>query len=293
MTHAGPHAWAPDEAPSYRCLRETPEGEPCPAVGYRRLRSRRDAAIVEADPEDVAFWEYRREQFARNALAASEGRAPYDEDGEWERREPDRTPAVDEQIREREETSMGNGRTTTRHAWSEADEAALREAVEVVFHSELPEGVERRLSGWSAVAGRLLPDLAVTPDACRTRWGVLLERERVEARRIEDARAAAETRAEEMDAAAAEEPRVVVEPDAWEALAQRIAAWEAESADELTAALCGLRDEGVSLRVDVAAMEDRVVERVLNGVAEQVCTALEEIRRDVAGLLAEWKGGGR
>lgn len=283
VTHAGPHAWAPDEAPTYRCLRETPEGEPCPAVGYRRLRSVRDAAIVEADPEDVASWEYRRQRAAEDALARSEGR-------EWAGREPDRTPAVDEEIRE--EASMSNGkRTTTRHAWTEIDESALRAAVEVVFRSELPEGVERRLSGWSAVAGRLLPDLAVTPDACRTRWGVLLERERVEARRIEDARAAAETRAEEMDAAAAEEPRVVVEPDAWEALAQRIAAWEAESADELTAALCGLRDEDVSLRVDIAAMEDRIVERTLNGVADQVCTALEEIRADVRGLLAEWRGG--
>ena len=49
VTHAGQHAWAPDVAPTYRCLRETPEGEPCPAVGYRRLRSVRDAAIVEAE----------------------------------------------------------------------------------------------------------------------------------------------------------------------------------------------------------------------------------------------------
>ena len=82
-TLVGPHAWAPDVAPTYRCLRETPEGEPCPAVGYRRLRSVRDAAIVEADPEDVAAWEYRRQRAAEDALARSEGR-------EWAGREPDR-----------------------------------------------------------------------------------------------------------------------------------------------------------------------------------------------------------
>ena len=252
MTHAGPHAWAPDEAPAYRCLRELPDGERCLAVGYRRLRSTRDAAIVEADPDDVASWEFRRQRAAEHALAESEGRT-------WAGREPDRTPTVDEEIRE--ETSMGTSkRTTTRHAWTEADEGALRDAVAVVFSDEVPEAVERRLGSWSAVAGRLLPDLAVTPDACRTRWGVLLERERAEERLREDVRAMAEARAEEMDAAAAEEPRVVVEPDAWEVLRLRIEEHEANEDAEVSAALAGIHD------------------------------ALQELRRDVRGLLAEWRG---
>ena len=240
----------------------------------------------------------RERNAAEHALAESEGRA-------WIGREPDRTPAVDEKIREREEESMDNGRRrSTRHIWSETDEAALRDAVEVVFRSELPEGVERRLSGWAAVAGRLLIDLAVTPDACRTRWGVLLERERAEARRIEDARPAAEARSEEAAAEraaredertpepwafAAEEPRAVVEPDAWEALRLRIEEYETSKTAGVGVTLTGIHDALQELR----GIEARIVERVLNGVVEQVCTALEEIKRDVAGLLAEWRGGGR
>ena len=91
MTHAGPHAWEPDEAPTYRCCLEDRHGDPCPAIDYRRLRSIRDAAIIEADPEDVASWEAHRERYAEDALARSEGRT-------WAGREPDRTPAVDEYL---------------------------------------------------------------------------------------------------------------------------------------------------------------------------------------------------
>ena len=91
VTHAGPHAWEPDEAPTYRCCLEDRHGDPCPAIDYRRLRSIRDAAIIEADPEDVASWEAHRERYAEDALARSEGRT-------WAGREPDRTPAVDEYL---------------------------------------------------------------------------------------------------------------------------------------------------------------------------------------------------
>ena len=259
MTHAGPHAWAPDEAPTYRCLLEGADGEPCGAIGYRRLRSIRDAAIIEADPEEVASWEARRERYADDALARSEGRT-------WARRESDRTPAVDEYLAGAREEDQRM--PTTRHTWAEDDEAALRAAVEVVTAEPDDEderaGRHPRVLLWHAVAGILLRDgLRVSADACRTRWSVVEDRERRARLAAEAVQLAAEAHAEEIQAAAEREeappePRVVVEPDAWEALSRRIAAAEAESADELTAALCGLRSDVGELDLRVRAWDGRL-----------------------------------
>ena len=279
VTHAGPHAWVPDEAPTYRCTLEGADGESCPAIGYRRLRSIRDAAIVEADSADVALWEARRDGYAEEALARSEGR-------EWTGREGDCTPAVDEYLAgAREEDPR---MPTTRHTWTEDDEVALRAAVEVVTaepdDGEQSGGRHPRVLLWHAVAGILLRDgLRVSADACRTRWAVVEERERRTHLAAEAVQREAEARAEELRAerqAEAETPqgvgavetRAVVEPDAWEALSRHIAAWEAESADELTAALCGLRSGVGELDLRVRAWEGR----------------LERIEAYLAALAAAW-----
>lgn len=165
---------------------------------------------------------------------------------------------------------------TTRHAWTEDDEAALRAAVEVVTaepeDDEQPGGRHPRVLLWHAVAGILLRDgLRVSADACRTRWSVVEERERRARLAAEAVQREAEARAEEAAAEREEaaEPRAVVEPDAWEALAQRIAAWEAESADELTAALCGLRADVGELDLRVRAWEGRLerIEAYLSALA--------------------------
>lgn len=52
-----------------------------------------------------------------------------------------------------------------RHTWTEDDDRRLAEAVEVVAAVELP-----RARFWSAVVGRLLPEVEVTSDAARSRW---------------------------------------------------------------------------------------------------------------------------
>jgi len=53
-----------------------------------------------------------------------------------------------------------------RHNWKTEDDDVLRAAIDVVSASPL----KRSPRFWSAVAGRLLPGLAVTSDACRSRW---------------------------------------------------------------------------------------------------------------------------
>ena len=55
------------------------------------------------------------------------------------------------------------------------------------------------------------------------------------------------------------ERRVVVKADAWESLSRKIAAWEMESADELTSALRGLRSDVGELDLRVRTWEGRLV----------------------------------
>lgn len=244
------HAWTPDIAPDHVCA--------CGAVGVRRLDLAGSPIREIRDPLRERGFELRAEAL----LAEREGRwrdAGRESDGP--------TLAVDEYMAERhEEVRMGRKTPSTRHRWTTEDEEALRDAVAVVF----ADGTPARTESWSAVAGRLLPGLTLTPDACRTRWQVLLDRDREAARLRELALTAAEAAREARQEAA--EERVVVEPDAWAALAGRIAAAEQEAADELTAALCGLRADMRDHGMRIVALAER----------------LERIEAYVAALAAAW-----
>lgn len=114
MTHV--HAWAPGIAPEYACLG-------CGAVGRRDPRSGRMRVTAE-DAVEAEIHEEYRQAMAGGDLARREYRTV--------RPEPERTPAVDEQM----EVTMGsrsNGSRIRRHAWTEADEAALEEADEAAL----------------------------------------------------------------------------------------------------------------------------------------------------------------
>ena len=224
--------------------------------------------VVARDDIEAEMHDFTYRHLARTALAEAEG---------WHRdegRQGDRTPDLVEHLagaREEDPTMA-----TTLHAWTDADEAALRAAVETVAAEPdddgPPAGRHPRVLLWHAVAGILLGDgLRVSPDACRTRWALVEERER---RAREAAELARQEAADTLLAAeqSVAEPRVVVEPDAWEELSRRIAAWEMESADELTAALCGLRSDVGELDLRVRAWEGR----------------LERIEACVEALAAAW-----
>lgn len=62
-----------------------------------------------------------------------------------------------------------------RHTWTADDDARLVEAVQVVSSVDLP-----RARFWSAVVGRLLPEIEVTADSARSRWE-RMKRERLAA----------------------------------------------------------------------------------------------------------------
>lgn len=93
------------------------------------------------------------------------------------------------------------------HDWTEADDARLAQAL--MDLEPLREQYEERGVGagayWSAVAGRLVPEVLVTGTACRRRWTTLEERRK-----------------------AAEQP---AEPDAWAQVAARVEQYERELGD--------------------------------------------------------------
>jgi len=264
------HAWQPTIAPDYVC---TEAG--CGAVA-RRGRHGGGIRVVARDAAEAELHDRTYSMLARTALAEAEG---------WRRdegRQGDRSPAVDEHLAGAREEDRRM--PTTRHAWDDRDEAALRAAVETVTAEPdddgPPAGRHPRVLLWHAVAGILLGDgLRVSPDACRTRWALMEERER---RAREAAELARQEREDAVRLAAGDggvqapagqdAARVVVDPDAWAALAIRIAAWEAEAADELTAALCGLRSDVGGLDLRVRAWEGR----------------LERIEALLAALAAAW-----
>ena len=78
-----------------------------------------------------------------------------------------------------------------RHNWTPDDDARLEEAVLTVATC----GVPPRVEVWSAVCGRLAPDLLVTPDAARSRYRRIVARRRDEA--AEAAQAIPETSEED------------------------------------------------------------------------------------------------
>jgi len=258
MTASHVHRWRPDVAPEYCCE--------CGAIGLRRLRSTRDAAIVPVDMESHAYWERTRSGYAALALARDEGRSL------WPARETETTLAVDEHL----EVGMTRKTPSPRNRWTDEHDVALRDAVAVVFGRD-DEVRTSKLASWSAVAGRLLPELVVTPEAVRSRWSAVLERERLAAAIKEQARHEAASAADELAA------RAVVEPDAWEALRQRIDEYEADEQAEITASLAGIRDTLGELLALVRQLDERT---------EQTCYAALETHTAVDALLREWKGGG-
>ena len=163
------HAWQPTIAPDYVC---TEAG--CGAVA-RRGRHGGGIRVVARDAAEAELHDRTYSMLARTALAEAEG---------WRRdegRQGDRSPAVDEHLAGAREEDRRM--PTTRHAWDDRDEAALRAAVETVTAEPdddgPPAGRHPRVLLWHAVAGILLGDgLRVSPDACRTRWALMEERER-------------------------------------------------------------------------------------------------------------------
>jgi len=136
-----------------------------------------------------------------------------------------------------------------RHRWTEGDDGALREAVSVVFGEDDDER-SRKVATWSAVAGRLLPGLVVTPAACRARMASLERSEREEAERVA---AEAEGHAERLN-------------DEWEARGDGWARAEAM----------------------LAEYEEDAYDR-LNGRLDSMERTLDAIAREVGELLAAWR----
>ena len=146
----------------------------------------------------------------------------------------------------------------TRHRWSEPDDAALREAVEVVYGDEDDER-SPKVSSWSAVAGRLLPDVIVTPAACRARHAWLREEEqRLERVRIDAEARADEAQREALDAADRQEARTArtaVDEDSWDKLEGMINEYERTEQEELAGFLSGVLDRLGAIEAAVARLE--------------------------------------
>jgi len=106
------HAWQPTIAPDYVC---TEAG--CGAVA-RRGRHGGGIRVVARDAAEAELHDRTYSMLARTALAEAEG---------WRRdegRQGDRSPAVDEHLAGAREEDRRM--PTTRHAWDDRDEAALR-----------------------------------------------------------------------------------------------------------------------------------------------------------------------
>ena len=103
-----------------------------------------------------------------------------------------------------------------RHDWKPEHDVALEEAVNVCA-----AGGEtiKRWKFWSAVAGRLLPEVAVSADAARSRWDRLL----------------ADRRAEER-------PGETASDKAWAAVADKVESFEKDQLDYLVEYVVGLQD---------------------------------------------------
>jgi hypothetical protein len=119
-----------------------------------------------------------------------------------------------------------------RHAWNEVDDARLAEAVQVLTASE----IGKRVRFWSAVAGRMLPDVTATPDACRYRWE----------------RLAVQKREAETPAGATPNPS-----DAkWLEVADKVEAYEKDTLDVLLEYVVGLQDMVSELEGRLAQVQE-------------------------------------
>jgi hypothetical protein len=127
----------------------------------------------------------------------------------------------------------------TAHRWTDEDDAALEAAV-----LALASGLPPKADLWSAVVGRLAPELLVTPQAARSRYGRIVEA------RQEAARQQARAEAQE-EIARVESQR----PDAWQAISQRIEELEQEQADRIEETVRRIYEEQEAISARLVAIE--------------------------------------
>jgi len=130
-----------------------------------------------------------------------------------------------------------------RHNWRETDDALLLQAVDVV--SGLATQLKPRVKLWSAVSGRLMPDLVVTADACRSRF------ERLQ-------RLALDLSNEKAALTGSHDDRVIIDSDAeaqWDAVTKQVEQFEQDWDDLLVETLCGIRDSVTALDARLSSIE--------------------------------------
>jgi hypothetical protein len=132
----------------------------------------------------------------------------------------------------------------TPHRWTDEDDAKLEASV-LALASGLPPKAEL----WSAVVGRLAPELMVTPQAARSRYGRIVEA-RQEAKRAEGKQAA-------QDAIRAEEERPL---DSWEAISRRVEELEEAQADRIEMQVYNTAQEVDAIGEGLARVERMVGE---------------------------------
>jgi len=141
--------------------------------------------------------------------------------------------------------------TQDRHIWSEDDDARLLDEVQTLS-GVLP----KKVNLWSAVCGRLAPDVVVTPDAARTRW-----------RRVRQLQQAAEEQ-ERLE----EDPRDPPVESSWDRCERLVDEHEQDQLERIEGSLADLH----TLLLDTLAQNDR---------------RLEQIEKHVLYLRAVWGGG--
>lgn len=136
-----------------------------------------------------------------------------------------------------------------RRTWTPDDDTRLETAVTALASATLP----RQVSLWSAVCGRLAPELTCTPDAAKARYRKLVERRREAAEEAErqhiaqelaleaeraalEAEAHAEGLLADLERRADELPESR-EEDAWERTCRLVEQYEADQADRIEALL--------------------------------------------------------
>jgi translation initiation factor RLI1 len=132
----------------------------------------------------------------------------------------------------------------TPHRWNDEDDAKLEASVQA-----LACGLPPKAELWSAVVGRMAPEILVTPQAARSRYGRLVEA-RLEAQREESRQAA-------RDAIRSEAERPL---DAWELISRRVEELEEAQADRIETTVYLLREDAELLGEGLARLERKVDE---------------------------------
>jgi len=142
--------------------------------------------------------------------------------------------------------------TQDRHIWTEEDDVKLVAAV-----SALTGMLSKKTNLWSAVCGRLGPELVVTPDVARTRWRRL--------RQLQQA-------AEEQERLEEDDPKDPPVENAWDRCERLVDEHEQDQLGRIEGSLADLH----TLLLDTLAQNDR---------------HLEQIEKHVLYLRAVWGGG--